>query len=59
MLPEENPNTSTTKKYRATLDAIHARNLANRLPVIKHSDPSYNALDPSTGIRIRRQPEGK
>jgi hypothetical protein len=48
-----NPNTQTADDYRATVDQMHARNLASRLITYQHNDDPREAPSPAPGIRIR------
>jgi hypothetical protein len=55
-LSNENPNpsTATVDSFRATVNQMHAKNLAGRLVVYAHNDDWREAPNPNTGIRIRR-----
>jgi hypothetical protein len=50
----QSPHTQTADDFRATVDQMHARNLADRLIKYEHNPDPREAADPSKGIRIRR-----
>jgi hypothetical protein len=51
---EGTPNTQTVDAYRATLNEMHARNLADRLVTYEHNPSPHEAPNPAHCVRIRR-----
>jgi len=50
----QNPHTQTIEDYQATLNQMHARNLADRLVTYEHNPSPHEAPDPAKGVHVRR-----